>query len=429
MTVYLIRQLSDDNSFVRDEHGSAKLVQEFSITLFWYQLRNIFAHTVVQLVIFISIVFVSQFSRMAETLTVTGFSVDTFILPLIFIVMPMLPFVIPLSFFFGCITSFSQFSSQGGVVALAAAGVSFKRIYSPIGVLSVFLFFATYLSFNYLSPYGHRELDNFFVSRAQSSIDNFIKNKLQPGVFADSFLDHIFYTESIDELKQKMSNVFIVPRSRRESDSDRNLFAVFAPKGELTGSVRTRDLGLELSNGTIHYYEDDADKMSVFNFKHLRIDLVKLFEQKFRTRTSGQDSRALSTSKLKERVLFDTESFNSTDPGDETFSKVKRRYYRSVSDYYQRLYTPFIVFVVGLFGFALGVVGQNRGRSQSVLLTVAFIVYLYAQISLFRWLMIKGVGQPWLMGLIPHIISMVVAIFLVRRRVIKPLNESIFSRN
>ncbi|MEZ4741870.1 MAG: LptF/LptG family permease [Bdellovibrionota bacterium] len=206
--------------------------------IFFYFLKEVIPQFISTLIVFCSIIIISQLVRLSEVLIAFGLTAENILLPFLYIIMPFMTIIIPISFLFAVMVAFSRISADGEFFALLSAGYSLRRAAMPILVMGGVLYLIGGTSAMYLEAWGRREFVQFRYRKTQTELDNMIKFKMQEGVFLDDFIGYVIYAEHISRDRSKFTNVMLSPKEGKSSSDT----IMIAPKAQITGSVESGDL-------------------------------------------------------------------------------------------------------------------------------------------------------------------------------------------
>lgn len=367
------------------------------------------------LVIFCSVIFISQLLRLSDVLMAFGLSLENILLPFLFIIAPFLSLMIPVSFLFGTMLAFMRLSADNEYAVLLSAGMNLRRAITPIFHLSIVVFVMALFASTTLEAWGRREFDRFLFRKTKTEIDNIVRIKVQEGTFVDDFLGYTFYTEKISQSRVHYNKVLIAPkRESRESD-----FVMTAAEADIEGSIKDGFLKMVLHNGSSYSYDDTKNEVSTLEFEHAELDLLRAFREK----VLG-----------KERIDEDYRSY----PIDRLYHFVKNlendpkrpnegEFLRSRYLLHSRVANPFMVFLFALIGIVLGIHDSRKQKNWSYFLAIVSIMSVLVTIVCFRWFAEQGLLDARLAAWIPFGIFGVIAVFLFYQKNRLPISENILS--
>ena len=367
------------------------------------------------LVIFCSVIFISQLLRLSDVLMAFGFSWENILLPFLFIIAPFLSLMIPVSFLFGTMLAFMRLSADNEYTVLLSSGMSLRRAVGPIFFVASVIFLAALVASTSLEAWGRREFDRFLFRKTKTEIDNIVRLKIQEGTFVDNFLGYIFYTEKIAKDRVHYEKVLIAPmRESKESD-----FVLTAMRAEITGSVKDGFLHMILHDGMSYSLDENTNEVTTLQFDRADLDLLRAFREKvFGSGTLEEDYRSFPIVRLYNFVKNLEKDASKQDDGEF----LRARYLL-----YSRLLNPLIVFLFALLGMILGIHDARQQRNWSYFLAILATMASLITIVGFRWLAEQGFLGAILAASLPLGIFAILAGFLFYQKNRLPISENILS--
>ncbi len=379
--------------------------------LFFYILREVLPQFISSLLILASVLIISQLSRLTEVLVAFGVSLENVFMPIIYIVLPFIPFNIPIAFLFAVMLAFGRFSADGEYAGFLACGYPLKRAAVPVALLAAFLAVAGVIAGSNLEPWGRRELVRFIFDKTKNEVDNMVRFKIQPGVFTDNFLGYTFYAEGISSDRSRLTNIMLSPPS-----GSRQSFTILAPRGSITGTADTGDLKMSLESGEAFSQSPEQLTGSVLKFRRAEFDLLRLFrEQLVGSDLGEEDYRSLAPADLNKYIA----KISSAEPRDDA-QIIRARYL-----YHNRIASPFSVFFFGVFGMVLGVVDPRSQKNRAYIGGIAAIIGGYVFMMGFKWLAERGWIDAFWAAWMPHFILFSAAVFLFYQKNRLPPSEPV----
>ncbi len=319
-----------------------------------------------------------------------------------------------MAYLFGVLLGFSRLSADGEFTALLASGYSLARASVPILAVGALLYvIAAFCALN-LEPWGRRELIDFYHRKAETELDNILKYKLQSGVFLDDFLGFVLYAETVSADRTHFDHVMLAPgRNRRKGQN----FTLFAPAGAISGSVETGDLKMSFDYGTIYSSRTDGDQAAVMKFKHMEIDILRIFqEQIFGSGDNSGDYRSFGPVGL----------WNYIDKAKEKAGNSRKdalHYYKARFLFHQRAGLPFAAVTFAMFAMVLGIQDQRKGRSSAYIGAIFAIIGGYVFMMGFKWLAERGSLSAPLAAWAPNLLLFLFGAFLLYQKNRLPSSE------
>lgn len=361
--------------------------------------------------ILISVLVISQLARLTEYLIAFGLSLENLFMPLIYTVLPFVPFNIPIAFLFAVMITFGRLSADGEFSGFLACGYSLRRASQPVAVLALVLLAFGVLAGSYLEPWGRRELARFVYDKTKNEVDSMIRFKIQPKVFTDNFLGYTFYAEEISKDRKSLTHVMMSPPS-----GAKQLFTIVAPRGKITGTADGGDLKMTLMDGRAFSQSPERKEASLLEFRRTEFDLLRLFREQLSNADVGEDDyRNLDPTDLLEYIGRISEA----DPMD-TGQVVRARYL-----FHNRIASPFSIFFFGFFGLVLGVVDPRSKKNRSYGGAIAAIIGAYVVMMAFKWLADRSFIDAFWAAWFPPLILGVFGLFLFYQKNRLPPSEGI----
>ncbi len=360
-----------------------------------------------------AVIVISQLVRLSEILVTFGLSVENLLLPFLFILMPFISIIIPISIMFAILLSFSRISADGEFTAMIASGYSLRRALRPVLSITLVAFVLTLIGAVYFEAWGRRESVQFLHRKTQTELDNMIRYKMKPGVFLDDFLGYVLYAEHISPDRTRFENVMLGPGHGSQTQN----FSLLAPAAAITGSVETGDLRMSFDYGIVYTTRADSDEVSVIKFKRAELDLLAIFrEQIFGPGNAEDDYRGYMPGELGRYV----DSLKQDVKDRDTYLKARFLYH-------QRMSMPFACFTFALFAMVFGIQDERRGKSHAFLGASVTIVASYINMMFFKFLSEKGLLSAPLGAWLPHVLMTGFGVFLVYQKNRLPPSESLFN--
>ena len=383
--------------------------------LFFYILREVLPQFFSSLLILASVLIISQLARLTELLVAFGVSLENFFLPLVYIVLPFIPFNIPIAFLFAVMLAFGRFSADGEYAGLLACGYPLRRAAVPVALLAVVFCASGVVAGAYLEPWGRRELVRFIFDKTKNEVDNMVRVKIQPGIFTDNFLGYTFYAEGISADRTRMTNIMLAPPA-----GSRQAFTILAPRGSITGTADTGDLKMSLEGGEGFSQSGEKLSGSVLKFRRAEFDLLRLFrEQLIDAAVGDEDYRSFAPADLTAYIA----KLRNAEPRDDA-QLIRARYL-----FHNRIASPFSVFFFGMFGMVIGVVDPRAQKNRAYVYGIAAIIVGYVFMMGFRWFADRGWIDAILAAWMPHVITFCAGAFLLYQKDRLPPSEPVLQRS
>ncbi|BAU23051.1 hypothetical protein THC_0659 [Caldimicrobium thiodismutans] len=257
-------------------------------------------------------------------------------------------FLLPLSGFLALLFSFQRMKEEGEILALFSLGFTLKDFFKPFLIFSLILFIFTTFGQSYLVPK---------VKRLQK-IDqmNLIKNLSEKEIPSKSpipLTEGLYLYVASAEKEGNLNHLKRVVLLEKKGDSRRGLYL-----------AKTAILDLKAGNFAL-------EKGYVFYLENLKNTEILLFNKYF---------FSIPPSTLKKEDLYIKRGEMSLSELKAEMSKMKPsegRYFRYLSEYYQRFFYGFSIFSLFLQGFLLGIFLKTQGRLLLFLMGLTFYLFYY----------------------------------------------------
>ena len=294
----------------------------------------------------------------------------------------------PMSFQIAILLTLTSMSEQGELIALRAAGFSFKEIVRPLAGCAVILSIILVIMSNWITPHSYKRILNL-RTEARSKIT---KVNLEPHTLLD-LGEWTLYLEELDPKTNEAKQIQLI----KKDDSGALSTKVNANRGKVI--LNDKAIGLMLHDGQMQRLDDkDPSAFVAANFDDYTLH-ISLFRAKTRDLRVGE----MTTTKLIRRL--------HSVPLD----KATRNEYRTeISMRNVMALSPIILLIVSCpIGFSLGKrTNKGWGMVFSVIIIFSFYLLMTLGISVGKkigWLAYPG---PWL----PVFVGMWVGIYLWKKR-------------
>ena len=324
--------------------------------------REILAGASVGTLLFTFVLFLRSASKLFEQLA-RGSATPATVGYLFLLVLPfVLMFTIPVGVLVGVLIGLSRMSSDGEVIALRAAGVSTRRLMTPVMVFALLGTLVTAACSLWINPWAVRETIRVINEIAADQMTA----EIQPRVFAEQFPNKTLYVgDVIAGPVSRWRNVFIADmtpadqrkRGTQEASGDAPRITIATDALAVPDAARN-SIQLRLLNASSHEVGKELERY--FDIRFPSLDMM--LEAK-----PPQEQRAKAFTEMDTAVLRQ-EAANSRDADIE----LQRRYS-----------LPPACLLLALVGLPLGVSSRKSGKSAAFVTTV-FLAFLYfmAQVSL-----------------------------------------------
>lgn len=162
---------------------------------------------------------------------------------ILFLLPPLLIYIIPVSFLVAVLVSFGRLSSDNEITALKAAGVGVSRLFPPVALMAALLYGVTLLFSLYGFPWGNISIRHLLYDAAKNRAGLGLKEN----TFTNAFKGVVLYAGRILPEEDSMEGLFIYDTREGENGA-----AITAAKGEFLQDPDGLELMIRLYNGSIH---------------------------------------------------------------------------------------------------------------------------------------------------------------------------------
>lgn len=253
------------------------------------------------LFVLVFVIFMGQFSRIFSYAMEYGANVFWVMSMVIYLLPDILVLSIPIAFQIALLMVLTNLSKTGEILALRAAGLSFKEITRPIFYAAVFLTFLIILLNGFLSPMSLRSLEQE-KNELSSKIS---KISLEPRTFIN-LGDWELYADEADSARRNFTQVHL---TRKNDDT-----ALNTKINSAFGKITTENNGIKVSlrKGQMQRLEEQ-DKITTAEFD--KFNLFIPLAQKTQKRdlrpieqTTPQILKAILKGKVKQEDLSEYKS-------------------------------------------------------------------------------------------------------------------------
>ena len=278
----------------------------------------------------------------------------------------------PMAFQIAILLTLTGMSEQGELIALRAAGFSFKEIVRPLAGVAIILSIVLIVLSNWVTPRSYQKILNL-RSEARSKIT---KVNLEPRTWMD-LGDWTLYIEELDPATHEARKIQLI----KKADSGALSTKVNANRGTVVLTDHT--IGLELYDGQMQRLEEeDPSSFIAANFDTYTLH-ISLFRNQSRSLRVGE----MTTTKLLRRLR--------TTPLEKS---VRNEYRAEISMRNVMALSPLILLVVSCpIGFSLGKrTNKGGGMVFSVIIIFSFYLLMTLGISIGKKVGFLAYVSPWL---------------------------------
>ncbi len=305
---------------------------------------------------------------------IIGFGADTLSLLKIIgcISLSFLPIIIPMSFLFSLLVTYSRLNMESELIAFRSLGISTRQLFLPAFILSLGCsFLSAQLSF-YIAPWGQKKLAGIFSELAQSKI----KFNLKAGVFSTDIKGVMVYVDSIDKNKTELERLFIF----NELD-EKNPVAIMAHKGHLKTKKDNKGAYgfLKLTDGSV--YKTNEDSHTKLSFSE---NLINIYDP-------------IKTGSIKSTpMLMDIAQIKSLL---STVKKGSKKFIRAQIEFHKRWALSLASILFSFIGFGIATLAQKRQSKSNGFVNCVALIVIY-------WLLFVSSESLAKSGKIPVLVSL-----------------------
>ena len=334
------------------------------------------------------VIFMNQFIRILDMAMTYGTSFGWIVSSLLNVLPNVFCLSAPMAFQISILLTLTNMSEHGELIALRAAGFSFKEIIRPLFICALALTAILFVMQNWLTPRSYKRL----LDRRSEARSKITKVNLEPKTFLN-LGEWDLYLESLDKKTDEAHQIHLI---KKEDDG-----ALSTKVNASTGKVILTNtaIGLQLKDGQMQRLDEkDPSSFIAANFDEY-IMSISLLKTQYRRLRVGE----MSTTKLLRRMRqmpLDAETINE--------------YRTAISMRNVLAFSPIILLFVSCpIGFSFGKrTNKGWGMLFSVIIIFAFYLLMTLGLSLgkkYGWIAYPG---PWL----PIIVGIFAARYLWKKR-------------
>ncbi|GEM_PF-749757 len=322
-----------------------------------------------------------------QILLMAGIGMMEFIKFILFMIPMFLGFVIPISAMLGVLVCFSRLTQDNETIALFACGIGPDRLLRPLTLIAVFTMATTFILYSTLVPYAKRNIREI---KQQITEEGFMRGLPDKQFFSPQKGFTFFIHESYAGGK-KFKGIFI--RDSRKTDLS---YYIMARKGHLAIEPSTRQVVLNLDDGTLVRIPQDYQGVDTIQFKRYVLSLT---------------SETTQSKRLKRGEMFLPQLWNTINSHilhGKDLAKYKLEFHKRIGISFGSMAMILLSAPLAIF-FGRG--GMASGIFPGVL---AFLLYYLLMVS-FGGFATGGAIPPWLAVWIPNLVLSVAAIVAYRQ--------------
>ena len=295
----------------------------------------------------------------------------------------------PMSMLLATLMAYSRLSSDSELIAFRSLGTGLYRIIVPAMLLSLIVTGVTFVMNNWIAPAANYRATVVLEQALNRDRPTFNERNIiypeyrqikQPDGSEQTVLSRLFYAEEFNG--ESMKELTILDRSQQNINQ-----IVMAKSAKWNIAENTWDF----FNGTIYLIAPDGSYRNIVRFEHQQLALPRA---PLDLADRGRDYDEMSVNEARDYLNIVKLS------GDEKkIRKLKVRIQEKIS-------LPFVCFVFGLIGAALGVRPQNANKATSFGICIGLIFSYYLLSFLTSAMGVWGILTPWMSAWLPNFLGL-----------------------
>lgn len=318
------------------------------------------------------VIFMNHFIRILDMAMTYGTSWGWIISSLLNILPDVFTLAAPMAFQIAILLTLTNMSEHGELIALRAAGFSFKEIVRPMLFCAAGLSVVLFISSNWLTPHSYKR----FMERREEARQKITKVTLEPKTFLN-LGEWDLYLEELDERTDVARQIHLI----KKKDAGALSTKVNANSGKIV--LTDRAIGLQLKDGQMQRIDaKDPTGIVAANFEDYTMSISLTRDHRRRQRVAE-----LTTTKML-RIL----RRGALSP------EQKAEYRTEISVRNVMAFSPLILLFVSCpLGFSLGK-RSNKGWGMlfSVIIIFTFYLLMTLGLSIGKKYGLLAYPAPWL---------------------------------
>ena len=352
-----------------------------------------------------SLVFFILFLLLFEVVRILGLmsgqdqAIPFFLKLLMHMAMTLLPLAIPLSAYFGTVSTLTKFCRDAEIVSYRSLGLSYLKLFIPFLLISLFISLLVYTLSSHVVPRSHFEVRKMIKTLSTSSLTN----GLNAGTFFNAIENLTIFSQDLSEEKSEMRHVFL------------NLYDATTDTTQIIFSSR----------GQIHNERDPKTSLELFELNLFEGSSIEFNQKDELTKTIFSSySLPLKERKLKmgiktkEIMLTNEEILQTIGQGEKSYKErgYKKKDFINLSfEYYNRLNQSFLPILFIFLGFTVAIRSyrsrQNSSQSKAIIYIIGYFVLYFTCVNLVK----SGQMDAIFVALIPNSVFAISSIILFRK--------------
>jgi LPS export ABC transporter permease LptF/LPS export ABC transporter permease LptG len=350
-----------------------------------YILKEILSHSLLGLLVFTFVVFISKLGNLLELVVRHNVPLrdmaTLFLLP----VPQILMMTIPLAVMVGTLIGLSRMAADGEVIAVRASGIGLACFVRPVMLLAVTGWAVTLWMALFLAPQAMRKMNRMETGLEASQVPY----EIQPRVFIEQFPNLLLYLEDVTSSRSSWTHVFIADLTQRNQAK-----VTLAESGVLVNEAARNRFVLHLEQGTTHDYDPQRpEEYSIASFTDTEIPIDI---EKGGTEAAERSSPPyLNVTQLWQRIH---------QPRDHQPALVELHW---------RFALPVAAIVLALVGIPLGISTRKGGKSVGLMLSLLLFFVYYILMAFGRTFAMQGHVSPIIGLWLANVLFALVGIFML----------------
>ncbi len=314
--------------------------------IYRYILAEVLAPFLVSLLAFTIIVFSGRLLFITRMILVKGVSLGDILRSTLYLFPYLLVFTLPMAATVGIILAFMRLSVDHEIMALKTAGLSYRRLLTPILAFSLAVAAATLFLSTLASPWGQRATRLLLAEVGKKRADLGVQEQ----TFNTDFRNLMLFVNRVVQETGGLEGIFV--NDWREEDKPQT---IYAKSGRIFYDPGQESMVLRLSDGMVIRWEAEPGNRQTVDFKTYELPL-----QLFRFTSPQVSEREMSLGELQEGL-------RTEPPGSN-------QHIRLVVELHQRLALPLGALLLCLLAMPLGLSPRVHGRTWG--LSVGLLIFL-----------------------------------------------------
>ncbi|MEL7027986.1 MAG: LPS export ABC transporter permease LptF [Pseudomonadota bacterium] len=359
-----------------------------------YILRAVLTPLLITLTIAIMLLFLEQMLRLFEFVIDANGPIAVVWRMLGNLVPKYLSLALPIGFFLGILLAFRRLSLSSELDAMAASGVSLKRLLRPIVALSGALVAANFLLVAYVEPYSE-----YRYSQIKFDVRNgALGAKINVGEFI-AISDEVTLrigglSESESGEARELRDVFV-----ESCDERRICQAIAAERGVFLAANDENSAILRLYDG----------RQLELNPNRLRPRALQFNVWDFEVELPGADVFRERGDKTDESTIGELWSILS-DPE----SVDEERYWETRANFHWRVLHTLLILALPLLAIPMGIADRRRDSGVGVVVGLAMVILYYEMLEAFEAVVADQMVSPWLIMWPVFFVFLAISLYLFR---------------